>query len=157
MNICKHATSTAQFPFLYSPVGKNSWFNVLKHILKQVTSTLQTMKQWNLIFLLFSQNGNLSIHFQPYSRWEEGRSAKRFPASFPQYFWLRYTGIWQIYKRDSGNWKYRTPPQPPAPGMFVGSCSSNSKIIVLGVNSTPIRIANVKKPSKYRKTEKICI
>ena len=88
MNICKHATSTAQFPFLYSPVGKNSWFNVLKHILKQVTSTLQTMKQWNLIFLLFSQNGNLSIHFQPYSRWEEGRSAKRFPASFPQYFWL---------------------------------------------------------------------
>ena len=32
LSICKHASSTAEFSFLYSPIGKNSWFNVPEHI-----------------------------------------------------------------------------------------------------------------------------
>ena len=36
--------------------------------------------------VLLAQEGNVSIHFQPCSRWELWESAKRFPASFLQHF-----------------------------------------------------------------------
>ena len=59
-------------------------FSSIMVLKKRVTSTLQTMKQWNL----FNGYHWFLMCFQPYSGWEEGRSLKRFPALFPQHFWL---------------------------------------------------------------------
>ena len=56
----------------------------------QVTSTLQTMNQWKLYFtflMVFTEQecvNSLSTLF----RMGGGGSAKRFPDSFPQHFWL---------------------------------------------------------------------
>ena len=59
-------------------------------VMKQVTSKLQAMKQWNLYFsflTVFTEQqsfNSLSTLF----RMGGGRSAKRLLTSFPQHFWL---------------------------------------------------------------------
>ena len=95
MSICKHANSTAEFPFPYPPVGKNSWFNVPKFsslmaATIKVTSTLQPMKQWKLYFsFLMVFTGWKCVSSLPTQfRMGGGGSAKRFPATFPQHFRL---------------------------------------------------------------------
>ena len=70
LSICKHASSTAQFPFFYSRVGKNSWFNVPKHIFyynggeKEGYFHIARNKAMKPVFLLFSQKDSLSTLFR---------------------------------------------------------------------------------------------
>ena len=77
----KAKTADLMFPNIFSSIMA---------VKKQVTSTLQTIKQWKLYFsflMVFTEReffNSLSTLF----RWEEGGSAKRFPASFPQRIWL---------------------------------------------------------------------
>ena len=144
MSICKHASSTAQFLLPYSPIGKNSWFNVPKHIFKYnggdktgdfLTAGNEAMKPKFLLFNVFHRTVIFQFSFNP---WEEGESAKRFPARFLQHFWhlvliffphsckisgpylVPVSNYWtwtiiEIYERDSGNWRFRTPFPPPHP------------------------------------------
>ena len=79
-NSCSSVTpwvKTADLMFL-------NMFSSIIALKKQVTSTLQAMKQWNL----FNGFNRFLICFQPNLGWEEGRSLKRYPALFPQHFWL---------------------------------------------------------------------
>ena len=96
LSICKHASSAAEFPFPYSPVGKTTdlmflnTFSSMMTVTIQVTSTMQLMKQWNLYFSLFMVfTGRKSFNsLSTLFRMAGGKSAKRFPASYPQHFWL---------------------------------------------------------------------
>ena len=93
MSICKHATSTAEFPFPYFSVGDLMLQNIFSNVMTvtiQVTSTLQAMKQLIIYFsfsVVFTGRACVSS-FWTLFRMAGGGSAKRFPASFHQHSWL---------------------------------------------------------------------
>ena len=94
MRICKYASATAEFPFPYSPVGKNSLFNVPKHIFwyDDGENTVYYHTAYNeamkLIFLLFNGFHRMAMCQFTFNPIQDGRrgSAKRFLAGFPQHF-----------------------------------------------------------------------
>ena len=108
LSIWKHANSTAEFPFPYSPLDKNSSFNVLKHIFwydnddnsgNSYTAGIEVMKP--IFLMVFTRRESFNL-LSTLFKMGGGVSAKRLPASFPQHFLLLVLIIFPHSCKTSG-------------------------------------------------------
>ena len=123
MSICKHASSAAHFPLPYFPVGKKAdlmfpnIYSSMVTVTIQVTSTLQSKKQWNLYFFLLMVFCQFT--FNPIQNGRRGEVQKGSLLVSCNTFWLlvsilfphsrKISGSYLVLKSNYWTWTKTTP------------------------------------------------